>query len=471
MKTCFHLLQQVTQTSTRYAKIDKLNIVFYSTNSNNYNGEETEIKTLPLRSHCLDSLVSDFPQHKFFVVTQLPGSFVLDLDKNQISPKSSSVEYKISEKKSAVDFASDILELKPDLAVVATFWVSPYDWMGLKDCLVADELKKNGVDVVCTNDESQMICFDKKLTADFLKANNFYCAKSIYVHHENFWAERGKKELVTNNYKDFVLSKVAAMKYPVVIKDCVGLSSAGMEVATTFPQAVHYLKNGRNTSDRLVEEYIDGLHFGTEIYGRNGEYKIMPPLIFSLNRFGITSPKLSVKMGPVESANFKIDELKSMLFDLAKKLDINGVAQVDLIFSDGKWFIVEINPRLSGMTETYCAAMGISVFDLMTHIALDQAKNLPEPKPVCNFKLPLLDDDQMKRITSLPQVKYFHQHKNLAAKQEREKGYCEIAVSSSKDFNQLVDFIGQIKQIYPSLFEGPAWEHLLWAKDIMEDKR
>lgn len=445
-----------------------MNIVFYSTNSNSYNGEETVINTFPLRSSCLDSLASDFPQHKFFVVTQLPGSFVLDLDKNQVSPKSSLVEYKICEKKSAVDFASEILELKPDLAVAATFWIPPYDWMGLKDCLVAGELEKNGVDVVCTNDESQMICFDKKLTADFLRAHNFPCAKSVYVHHENFWAERGKKELETNNYKDFVLSKVAAMKYPVVIKDCVGLSSVGMEVATTFPQAVHYLKNGRNTSDRLVEEYIEGLHFGTEIYGRNGEYKIMPPLLFSLNRFGITSPKLSVKMGPVESADFKIDELNSMLLDLAKKLDIDGVAQVDLIFSDGKWFVVEINPRLSGMSETYCASMGISVFDLMTHIALNRATSLPEPKPVCNFKLPLLDDHQIKKFSSLPQIKYLHQHKNLAAKQEREKGYCEVVVSGDGKPAQTVELIEKIQEVCPELFEETLMEHLEWCKKFVE---
>ena len=197
--------------------------------------------------------------------------------------------------------------------------------MGLKDSIVAEILEKNGVGTVCPSKSTQLICFDKKNTADFLRLNNFPCPPSVYVHHEYFWAERGNREIAVNNYKDFVLSEIQKMRYPVVIKDCVGLSSYGMEVAVSFAQAVHYLKNGRNVSDRLVEEYIDGLHFGTEIYGRNGKYRVMPPLLFSVNRYGITSPKLSVKMGPVVSDDFKIAGLKKMLVELATKMNLNGL--------------------------------------------------------------------------------------------------------------------------------------------------
>ena len=445
-----------------------MNVVFYSTSSNAFSGGDVEVKYFPLRSLCLDSLAKKFPGHHFSVVANLPGHFLFDLESDEINPRSNLVKCRVTDKLSAEDFAADVLNEKPDVAISATSWSPPFDWMGLKDSLVAEILEKNGVETVCPSKSTQLICFDKKNTADFLRRNNFPCPRSVYVHHEYFWAERGNREIAVNNYKDFVLSEIKKMRYPLVIKDCVGLSSYGMEVSVSFAQAVHYLKNGRNVSDRLVEEYIDGLHFGTEIYGRNGKYNVMPPLLFSLNRYGITSPKLSVKMGPVVSEDFKIAGLKKMLVELASKIDLNGFAQVDLIFSGGQWFVVEINPRLSGMTETYAASMGMSVFDLMLGTAFDSASDFPEQKFVCNFKLPLLDDCLFEKISRLPWIGYLHQHKNLAAKQEREKGYCEAVAGGFDTAMELVQALDKTKTLFPEIFDGPVWDHILWAEKILD---
>lgn len=435
-----------------------MNIVFYSSSSNIFSGEERIIKTYPLRRDCFDSLALEYPEHRFSVVTQMPGSFLLDIKSNDIEEKSELVSYTVTEEISATEFAGVILEKNPDIAIAMTFWTPPYDWMGLKDSMIADELRKHGVDAVCSPQETQLICFDKKNTADFLNKNGFPCPPSVYVHHEYFWAERGNKSLLTNNYKDFILSEVAAMDFPVVIKDCVGLSSYGMEVAVSYAQAVHYLKNGRNVSDRLVEKYIDGIHFGAEIYGRKGHYKVLPPMIFSLNRYGITSPKLSIKAGPVVSDKLDTRGLISMLGKLADSLGIDGSAQVDLVFSGGKWFVIEINPRLSGMSETYAAAMGKTLLQVMVETALGHAGELPEPDSACNFKLPLLSDGQIERLTELPQIKYLHQHNNKGAKQEREKGYCE-AVVKAEDGN-LLSALEKTRSEIPEIFEGQVWENI-----------
>lgn len=448
-----------------------MKIVFYSSSSNVFSGTDTVISISPRRSDCFESLAREYPEHSFSVVTQMPGSFLLDISEGSISSKAEQVSYRLTDAVSAVDFADEILKEKPDIAIAATFWAPPYDWMGLKDSLIADELRKHGVDAVCPSSSCELTCFDKKNTADFLASHGFPCPRSIYVHHEYFWAERGNRDLITNNYKDFVLSHVAAMKYPVVIKDCVGLSSYGMEVAVSYPQAVHYLKNGRNVSDRMVEEYLDGLHFGTEIYGRNGKYRVFPPMLFSLNRYGITSPKLSVKMGPITSPEFKVNELIEMLERLACEMDLDGFAQVDLIFSGGKWYIIEINPRLSGMTETYAASIGKSSLQMMVETALGTALTFQEMKKTCNFKLPLLSSDRLQKISSYPHILYLHQHENLAAKQEREKGYCEAVVGGFDSFQDLMDSIREIRNDFPEIFDGPVWEHILWAKETIEPEK
>ena len=140
---------------------------------------------------------------------------------------------------------------------------------------------------------------------------------------------------------------------------------------------------------------------------------------------------------------------------------------MDLIFSGGQWIVVEINPRLSGMTETYAASMGMSVFDLISETAFDSAPGFPEPKFVCNFKLPLLDDGLFEKISSLPWIGYLHQHKNLAAKQEREKGYCEAVAGGFDTAMELVQALDGTKKMFPEIFDGPVWEHILWAKKIL----
>ena len=79
-----------------------------------------------------------------------------------------------------------------------------------------------------------------------------------------------------------------------------------MVVASTYNQVISFLSSKRYNSDRIIEEYIEGLQFGTEIHGTNGKYIVHNPYLFSVNKYGITSPKQSVKIGPVCDKKYKI---------------------------------------------------------------------------------------------------------------------------------------------------------------------
>ena len=102
----------------------------------------------------------------------------------------------------------------------------------------------------------------------------------------------------------------------------------------------------------------------------------MGPLYkFTTNKWGITSPKLSVKAGLVKDKKYKLDELETTLLRLAKIFGLKGVTQFDLVFSDEKWFIIEINPRLSGMSECSAISLGKSVQQILLETVLDEKKN------------------------------------------------------------------------------------------------
>lgn len=429
-----------------------MKIALFSSNSNHFDGSKISTKTLPTCKEQLDKLTQDFPEHEFVIVTQLPGTFLLDLDKDSIKEKSERIKYVIIEKNTSYeDFAQKIIEEKVDIAIAVTFWVEPFDWLCIKDGMIANILQKNGIKAIAHSPEVGIDCFDKFRTHLLMEKIGLNVAKAVYVHHWLFICAGTKGVVKENVYAECVLEQIKNLHYPIIIKDTVGLSSYGMQVVETFEEAKQFLYSKRNSSDRIVEELIQGEQFGTEIHGTNGNYNILPPLMFSVNKYGITSPKQSIKVGPVISEKYRINDLKKSLLILAEQLNFSGIAQVDLVFSENKWFIIEINPRISGMTSTYAVSEGKSIPKIAVESALNQTKEC-NLKKVMNFKLPIMSEEMMLKIKSFPFVEYVCQIENYAATQKREVGYSEIIISA-ENFEGLFENLKKIKSAFPEIIE------------------
>ena len=417
----------------------------------------------PPRCKEWERMARAFPEHQFYVVTQQPGMFMLDVPPVGVraaartdSPVPAPVQYIVHELERTEDIAQLIAGLQPDAAVAASFWTAPYDWAPIKDAMIAQQLEQAGVRTVCHPPHAAAVCFDKYQTHQKLESLGFTVPRAVYVHHELFWCERGHHQVKTNVYKEYVLSQLRQLHYPIIIKETVGLSSYRMEVAVSYKQALAWLQSGKNSADHIVEEYIEGIQFGTEIYGTPGAYRVQPPFMFSVNKYGITSPKQSVKLGPVTGGAMQLSELNSMLTRLAESLGLSGIAQVDLVLSPqngGTWYIIEINPRLSGMTESYAAAYGQNLYELILQAAgVLPAPQQRQPDFTCNIKLPLLTDAQMKRLHDVPYVVYVSRVHNREAKQEREKGYCEL-IFTAPTIPQLEQELEELAHDYADLME------------------
>lgn len=332
-------------------------------------------------------VAKNFSQHEFFLAAMLPAMFLLDYENDAIQ-KAANIDYVELRGASAEEIAEEILALNPDVAVAASFWITPYDWLGLQDAMVAEILRGRGVRTVAHSVQTQAICFDKFKTHIFLREHNFKCAAAVHVNYDLFWAERKKSEVRGNVYREFILREISKLNFPVIIKDTTGVSSYGMEVVRTLPAVRAYLNSKKFNSDRLVEEFLEGIQFGTEIHtvkNSDGSFspKVFPPLMYSVNQYGITSPKQSVKLGPLNSKKFKTQDLSRELERIARLLQFEGIAQIDLVFHKGEWHIIEINPRLSGSSAA---------------IALIKQKSLPQI--LAEFALGIYDaratDDAMK---------------------------------------------------------------------------
>ncbi len=424
-----------------------MRVVFYSTNSNNFDEGTFKISVLPSNKTVFKSFCDSHSDCDFFCVTQKPGMF---LPEESLSDEQSNVFY-LPQKTDTDSFADFVLSLKPDWAIAMTFWTEPFDWLTISDSLVAQKLKEQGVQTICHSIESALICFDKWRTHNELLRLGFAVPRAVFADHDLYFCAGSNREVLRNVYKQSLLAQIKNLKLPLIIKDITGLSSYGMTVVHTYGEAAGYLNSKRNNSNRLIQEFISGRQFGLEIYGVPGNYTVLPPFEFSVNQYGITSPKQSIKFGPCELP----EVLKNMMLELAEKLELRGCAQVDLILdNDGNWNIIEINPRLSGMSYTYACMCGVSVFEMIYRTTVVECprsrciETTAEHRYVLNLKLPLISEAHMKEILKLPGVRLLNQTNDLAAKQEREKGFCEcIIVAGEKSV--LEKTVAKLTELFP----------------------
>ena len=419
-----------------------MKIVFYSTNSNNFDNNSFHINTYPTVNSIFDNFCNKHKDVDFYVVTQRPCFFLPDnLDNSESNIKI------LSEHTSINDMAQAIKDINPDFAISMTYWVDPFDWLTINDSLVAESLEKSGIKTISHPTNSGMICFDKTKTHEKLKALGFNIPNAIFVDHDMYFCAGSNKKVIHNVYKDYIANEIKKLTLPLIIKDTVGVSSYGTTVVHSYGEAIGYLNSKRNNSNRIVEEYISGQQFGTEIYGDKGNYSIMPPLTFSLNQYGITSPKLSVKYGPVDN-DINIKNLNIMLTKLCEELGLRGVAQFDLVYSNNQWYIIEINPRLSGMTYTYSYLLGKSIFSIVYDSTIENKKIelLDENRKVINIKLPVISLEEFEMISKIDGVDFVHLTNDDNARQEREKGYCEIIISSNS-LSNIKNILNEIRNL------------------------
>lgn len=452
-----------------------MRILFYSTNSNRYDGEKTNLRTLPSFASQWENLAEKHPEHQFLIATQLPGTFLLDVKNNEIAQKAKNIEYFLIEDADEEKIADFLFSLNPEIALAASFYVPPFDWLTAKDALVAENLRQKGIKTVCHPLEAALISFDKWQTHQFFEKYDFPCAKAVYLHHELFINGGNRREIKSNVYKNAVFSQIRKLKFPAIIKDTTGMSSFGMDVVNSFEEVKAIILSKKTTADRIIEEMIKGGQFGLEAmrFQKNGKsfVKVLPPFKFSVNRYGITSPKQSVKVGPVfDREKYCLSDLEKMISSLCEKMNLDGSANFDLVFNEDekKWFVLEVNPRLSGMTTTYAASMKKPVPEMLFEIAKEnlesdedfkdsetksEAGNESNFSPAMNIKFPLLSGEKLEKAKSLPFVSIVNQQENLGARQLREKGYCEV-IFTADTFEKLRENLNILK----SEFEGEMEE-------------
>lgn len=413
-----------------------MRILFYSASPSRFDSSKVQSVILPSWGEQWDSLARAHPEHEFIIASQPSGMFLPDISEDTADGGKAHILHKIIKNDKEADIAEELSALRPDMAVALSSYSPPYDWFPIKDAMIADFLRDKGIKTICHPVETGLICFDKWRAHEFFSRAGAPRAEALYLHHELFINAGNRRELKSNVFSDSLLHQMRRMRFPLIIKDTTGLSSLGADVVKSFDEAAGVLRSKKTTSDRIIEEMICGEHFGTEIYGSGGNYDILPPFMMSVNKYGITSPKQSLKAGPLPTGSeesesrYRLSELRDTLLHLARELRLDGIAQTDLVFDGEKWFVIEVNPRLSGMSPAYAASAGIPLGEMVFKKLIGPGK--PEDikfSPTLSIKFPVLERGLLYKLKSLPYVGFVGQIENKGARQIRERGYCEVILT------------------------------------------
>ena len=386
-------------------------IVFYSSGRNELPPPGIDgIQFFPERASMWDELAKCLPDISISVWFTPPGEFAVDMGNINTNENVSAykpvrspdrVVYRFLDGTESVEeIAGKIVDTHPDMAIAFSIPIMPYDWSALRDAMVGEELRRRGIKTISHSIGFALDSFQKEKCTSFLRRNGFNVAGSVMVQNSLFHAHVTDPTIPQNVYREYIFHEIRNLRFPVVIKPTVFSGSIGFTVSQDFDDAVKVLDEWKLDSDVLVEEHIDGEIFGIEIYGAEGHYHVTEPVVFSVDGDAAADGLDIVKEGPVTDEKYNIQHLKAEMIRMADLYGLNGFAQADLIFSKGKWYIIEINPRFTLMSDISAAIEGKDIISLYGELATGQIDDAKEnhSRFAIDFKTGILDGEEIRRL-------------------------------------------------------------------------
>ena len=121
----------------------------------------------------------------------------------------------------------------------------------------------------------------------------------------------------------------------------------------------------------LIERCLEGELCSVEVIGTAGEY-VVQPLLWKGTTGG--PPSFVFRevrySGPRPDEDERFEPVARQLVELCRALDTHGSLEVEMIYADGVYHVIEINPRVSGSTSLSIATSGYNTFQALTDMAL-----------------------------------------------------------------------------------------------------
>ncbi len=420
----------------------------------------SDLTAIPSLNEQWKRIRSHYPGYEFAIVaTEGEATHLVDYDENKKEIAPEGVKLVLLPRTADSDtYLETIRKEAPSIAIAASFYGGAVDWETLRDALIAEELRSVGVRVVCNSMLAAETFFDKWATHRVLTEKGFPVAKATHIPAIYQMIARENPEVFSNVYLDLAFHRIRQMQFPVIIKAAGGSGSSGVFVAEDFETAKEKILDWEYSTDLIIEEILKGEQFGTEIHGTKGNYTILPPFKCKQNEQGITDPKDNIKFGPITDEKYKVEELRSMLRRLAQEMGIEGCAQVDLAFDGDKWSIIEVNPRISGMTAATAALESRYVLEVVIESCLEDKINYDEPKILekCMFlRTRIKSEEELYAMQKEVHIKYIERSTLDIGRADIRIPGAAIILGGFATFKELAEEVKRLSVKYPGvIFEN-----------------
>ncbi|MGV4413932.1 ATP-grasp domain-containing protein [Chryseobacterium sp. T1] len=267
---------------------------------------------------------------------------------------------------------------------------------GVRDSLVKDYIinHKILVNIVANSPATMESTFDKWLT-------------KFILSHFNIPVTPGKS---INNLED-INDIVKEYSFPIIIKERKSYTGMGVRIINTEEELVKYVT--KNIKKGLfAEPFLSGSEISVEVIAWNDEMFFQPLVYKGETRLNIIEhPAYRPRISPYKSGSAIESKIINIVYEVVMQLQLKGAAEFEFLIINGEPLIMEINPRISGVTRLCNAAGGVDVYKELTHICINNAirKDLviKEHKYAIQFPLNILPEgDLLEELQKNPHISY-----------------------------------------------------------------
>lgn len=193
----------------------------------------------------------------------------------------------------------------------------------------------------------------------------------------------------------------------MIVKSLFDSMSIGVFKVNNLQELKEKINDINSNCNILIEKFIEGNEVSVEVYGIDGVYHTTP----FVAKNGIDknlkkndyNPFQHIRICPAEFlfSNKVIKVIKKQLIEFAKRINLSGNMEVELIIDRDEWYVYEVNPRVSGLTNLTSFANGTNRYVDMLNMLLGDFKKRNKCEDRIFAEIPIVKELNIEEIENI----------------------------------------------------------------------
>ena len=290
----------------------------------------------------------------------------------------------------------DIVKLMIDEDVQSILPISLLEPEGVRDSLVKDYIQTHNmpVNIVANSSATMEATFDKWLTKEILAGYDIPVTPGKLIRSV-----------------DDLPAIEAEFNFPMILKERKSYTGMGIRILNNTEDLRKYV--ARNIQKGLfAEPFVPGSEVSLEVITWDGKMIFQPLVYKGETRLNILEhPAYRPRISPYRRNTDLEKKIIGIVGKSVEKLQLKGAAEFEFIIVNDEPFIMEINPRISGITRLCSAAGGVNVYRELAYISMNKTfsgrQPLEKTKYAMQFPLTVLPEGEfLQELKNNPAVSY-----------------------------------------------------------------